>query len=116
MRQWYREQRRNSGKTAKKSKSKHRWNKIPDEQKKGFIKNILMNKEKADHFRTLTQEVMKEEGLDDRKPAAAPFGYNTAPPQTPTYYGHYGPPAPPPPPPTGSDSNITLLPTILVLN
>ena len=61
---------------------------------------------------------MSEEDLD-RKPAAALSGYNTAPPQTPTYYGHYGPPPPPPPPlppPNGGDTNITLLPVIPVLN
>ena len=60
LQEWCRkEKRRNGGRPNKKFKAKKSWNKMPDEQKKSFIKGILTNKEKADHFRTLTQEVVK---------------------------------------------------------
>ena len=119
LKEWCKQdKRRYGGGPNKKRKAKKSWNKMPDEQKKSFIKGILSNKEKAAHFRTLTQEVVKEENLDDQKPAAVPT-YNGNPPHNPSYYNHYGPPPPPPPPPSpaggGPDSNMTLLPAIPVL-
>ena len=76
LKEWCKEdKRRNGGRPNKKFKGKKGWNKLPDNEKKDFVRGIVSNKEKAAHFRTLTQEVVKEENLDDHKPAAVPSAY-----------------------------------------